>query len=292
MNNNKAADILGLTSELLKLAGIETIEFLTPLLNYIIRSRSISAVLKEGILTPIYKKVDPSDPRNYRGITVTPVYLKILENILNARHNAIYQETQSMLQKWFTPGCSSLNAALILTECLPKAGNNKTDVFVMTLNTQKAFDVVDQNSLLRRLYLDGIHGDDWLLLRELYSNCSSHIKWTGELSHLSNIRQGVRQGGVISTGHYKRYNNPFQLQLDDRFTGIRIGATGIPHVTAADVALLAEDHPDTQVMVWIADNNARRETYCIHMTKSHTCGLPPKQKRGRQNMISSRPESV
>ena len=32
MNNNKAADIMGLTSELLKLAGIETIEFLTPLL--------------------------------------------------------------------------------------------------------------------------------------------------------------------------------------------------------------------------------------------------------------------
>ena len=52
MNNNKAADIMGLTSEHLKLAGIETIEFLTPLLNYIIRSRSISAVLKEGILTP------------------------------------------------------------------------------------------------------------------------------------------------------------------------------------------------------------------------------------------------
>ena len=62
MNINKAADILGLTSEHLKLAGIETIEFLTPLLNYIIRSGSISAVLKEGILTPIYKKGDPTIP--------------------------------------------------------------------------------------------------------------------------------------------------------------------------------------------------------------------------------------
>ena len=151
LNNNKAADIIGLTSKLLKLAGIETIELIDPLLNYIIRSRSISAVLKEGILTPIYKKVDPSDPGNYRGITVTPVYLKILENILNACHIAIYQETQSLLQKWFTPGCSSLNDALILTECLPEAGNNKSDVFVTTLNTQKAFDVVDQNLLLRRL---------------------------------------------------------------------------------------------------------------------------------------------
>ena len=45
-------------------------------------------------------------------------------------------------------------------------------------------------------------------------------------------------------------------------------------MTAADVALLAEDHPDTQVMVWNADNNARREIYWIHLTKSHTLRLP------------------
>ena len=105
--NNKVAVIMGVTSKHLKLAGVETIEFLTQLLNDIIRS--ISTVLKEGILTSIYKKGDPSDPRNYRGITVTPVYLKILEHILNVRHNAIYQETQSRLQKGFTPGCSSLS---------------------------------------------------------------------------------------------------------------------------------------------------------------------------------------
>ena len=33
----------------------------------------------------------------------------------------------------------------------------------MTLDTQKAFGVVDHSSLLRGLYLDGIEGDDWLL---------------------------------------------------------------------------------------------------------------------------------
>ena len=180
-NEQQQSHGLGLTSEHLKFVGIETIEFLSLLLNYIIRSRSISAVLKEGILTPFYKKGDLNYPENYRGITVTPVHLKILKRILNAGYNAIYQENQSRLQKGFTPGCSSLNAALILTECLLKDGNNKTDVYVMTLDTQKAFDVVDQNSLLGRLYLDGIHGDDWLLLRKLYSVCSSRIKWAGEL---------------------------------------------------------------------------------------------------------------
>lgn len=156
LNNNKAADIMGLTSEHFKLAGMELTEFLTSFLNYIISNKSVSVVLKEGILSPVYKKGDPSNPGNYRGITVTPVLLKILEHILNARHNRIYQDTQSRLQKGFTSGCSSLNAAFILSECILEAASCKQDLYLTTLDTQKAFDVVDQNSLLRKLYLDGI----------------------------------------------------------------------------------------------------------------------------------------
>ena len=151
-------------------------------LNYIISSKHVSALLKEGIVTPIFKKGDDTDPGNYRGITVTPVLLKILEHILSKRHNKIFIETQSRLQRGFTQGCSSVNAALILTECIIESKNLKQDLLLTTLDTQKAFDVVDQNSLLRKLYLDGVHGDDWLLLKDLYSDCCSRVKWAGQLS--------------------------------------------------------------------------------------------------------------
>ena len=50
---------------------------------------------------------------------------------------------------------------------------------------------------------------------------------------------------------------------------ITIGSIIIPHVTFADgLAQLATDQSHTQVMVWDADNGARREKYCIHPTKS------------------------
>ena len=142
--------------------GFDFTEFLTSFLNYIISTKKVYAVLKEGILTPIFKKGDTSDPGNYRGITVTPVLLKILEHILNARHNEIFMSTQSRLQRGLTEGCSSLNAAVILTECVLEAKHNKQNLCVTTLDTQKAFDVVDHSSLLLRLYLDGIEGDGWL----------------------------------------------------------------------------------------------------------------------------------
>ena len=191
-------------------------------------------VLKEGILTPIFKTGDPCTPGNYRGITVTPVLQKILEHILNTRHNRLFQDTQSRLQKGFTSGSSSLTVVFVLSDCILKAKNCKEDILITTLDTQKAFDIVDHNSLLRRLYIDGVRGNDWLLLKDLYSGCSSRIKWAGDLSHPINLQQGVRHGSVLSTSHYKRYNNLLLLTLEERYTGAKIGSIHIPHITVAD----------------------------------------------------------
>ena len=104
LDNNNAMDSMGLYSENQKLGGQPVTEFLTGMLNCLIRSKAVSVVLKEGLLTPIYKKGDPTDPGNYRGITVTPVLLKILEHVVNSRHNEILETTQSRLQKSFASG--------------------------------------------------------------------------------------------------------------------------------------------------------------------------------------------
>ena len=160
LNYNKAVDIMGLTSEHFKLAGHEVSEFLTCFLNYLIDTGTVSVILKEGILTPTFKKGDLSNPENYRGITVTSVLLKILEHVFNTRHSLMLLDTQSRLQKRFTSGCSSLNAAFILSEYILESAITKQDLLLTTLDTQKAFDVVDQNSFLRKLYLDDIHGND------------------------------------------------------------------------------------------------------------------------------------
>ena len=62
---------MGLTAEHFKLADHELSEFLTCFLNYVIDTGTVSRVLKEGILTPIFKKGDPSNPENYLRIEIT-----------------------------------------------------------------------------------------------------------------------------------------------------------------------------------------------------------------------------
>ena len=81
-------DSMGLCSEHFKVGGHSVVTFVTGLVNHMIESKTVSVVLKEGILTPVYKKGGSTDPGNYRGITVTPVLLKVLEHILNNRHRS------------------------------------------------------------------------------------------------------------------------------------------------------------------------------------------------------------
>ncbi len=269
LNTNKAADTMDLTSEHLKFAGTTVVEYLKDLLNYIIKEKRISPVLKEGLLTPIFKKGEATNPSNYRGITVTSVILKVLEHVMNKRHNVILEKTQSRLQKGFTVGQSSMNAALILSETISESRNAKKPVIITTLDAQKAFDVVHHNSLLRKLYLDGIRGDDWLLLAHMYSDLTSRVKWENTLSSPIVIKQGVRQGGVLSTSHYKRYNNPLLLQIEDKFSGVTIGCINIPQVTCADdLALITHTPEEMQVMIDSVGDFAQRERYCINPTKS------------------------
>ena len=81
---------------------------------------------------------------------------------------------------------------------------------------------------------------------------------------------GCPAGGVLSTGHYKRYDNPILLHLEQRYTGAKIGSIGIPHVTVADdVALLSWFRSEMQVMVWDVEDNAGRERFIVNPSKSH-----------------------
>ena len=209
LNSNKAPDVYGLTAEHLKKRNETVYIYLLDIINTILKDKQIPTSLKVGILTPVYKTGKPDNPSNYRGISITPVILKVLEQILSSRHEQIFIETQSKLQYGFTERKSSLMSAFLLTECQLETKSKKGTMLLTTLDTQKAFDVVSHDILLHKLYYDRIRDADWLIIKDLYTDMSTKIKWNGELSRKFPILQGVRQGGILSAGHYKRYKTLF-----------------------------------------------------------------------------------
>ena len=92
---------------------------------------------------------------------------------------------------------------------------------------------------------------------------------------------------MFQTSHYKRYNNPLLLQLEDHCT--EVGSISIPHVTVVDeLAVFARRSSDMQVMVWDIENNTGRERYCVNPTKSSCLcyNLPKRDGQGIELVMS------
>ena len=112
------------------------------------------------------------------------------------------------MQFGFTEGLSPNMAALILSEVCSNI-SAKDILFITTLDSQKAFDVVNHQILMDKLYHQGVNLEFWDVIVNLYQGLTSTVKWHGDTSLSFSINQGVRQGGVLSTHLYKFSFNSF-----------------------------------------------------------------------------------
>ena len=108
----------------------------------------------------------------------------------------------------------------------------------------------------------------WFLQRLFKCHFQWDFQWKSKSKSTFTIKQGVRQGGILSASHYKRYNNRLMIDVEDRFTGKKIGTVRIPHISVADdMCFVTEDRSEVQPTLSTAETYANREHYTIHPTK-------------------------
>ena len=198
LNKNKAADIYGIVAEHILYGGKVLLEFLTRIINQLFTFGKIPESLKLGVLTPVYKRKGlNTEAKNYRGITILPVITKILEAVLRKKIQPIINANQSALQRGFTKNSSPMNCSLILEEAIREQRDKRKPLYIAFLDAKSAFDVVNHDSLLRKLYHIGIDGATWLLIQSLHDGGTTAVKWEGAVSDIFHIKQGVRQGGGV-----------------------------------------------------------------------------------------------
>lgn len=278
LNTNKAPDIHGLSAEHLRNATPQTIGHLLLVFNAAAKLEHIPREMKTGVLTPVYKnKKDKSDPFSYRGITVTAVTGKTLEILLRDRITPTLSSSQSPLQAGFTTGASPLNAAFLIQETINYAKLYDQTTYIALLDAKTAFDVVSHPSINRKLYHDGIQGPLWRLLANLQEEAYTKIKWGNKYSTPFLVQQGVRQGGILSTELYKRYNNTLLTQLEQSLHGAWIGSIHCPAPTCADdIALVATSPMDLQILINMVDEYSKMERYELQAAKSLIVPVKPK----------------
>ena len=287
LNKGKSADYHGLTIEHVIYAGKELQELLRILIGTIFELGRIPESLKVGLLTPIFKnKGTKQQATNYRGITVLPVIAKIIEVILKNRTQRHILETQNKRQRGFTAGSSPLNSALPIEEAYRESKDNKIDLQIVLLDAKAAFDTVIHSHMMRKAYLAGIEDKHWTLIKDLHENATSSIKWDGNISIPFDVKQGVRQGGILSADLYKLYINQLLNQYESAGIGYRIGNISTNSTACADdIALVSDCDEHTQILINMAYDYASMEGYQLQPTKSVIINVTPKRTVSVQNQL-------
>ena len=132
-----------------------------------------------------------------------------------------------------------LFAAFIASEVIIESSTNNDELLLLTLDAEKAFDKLNHEILFNKLYYKyGIKGDMWVLLRNMYREMTTQVKWDNHLSENIDVNQSIQQGETLSTSLYKCYNNAILDSVTESCLGSHIGTISVAAPTCADDILI------------------------------------------------------
>ena len=168
-----------------------------------------------GCIIPVFKKGDINDPNNYRGITVVSCLGKLFTSILcnrildwNSKNDVITDA-----QFGFKPGFGTIDAIFVLQSLISRTLKRKKCLYCCFIDYRKAFDFVDRCKLWSKLVHLGIQGKFLTIIKSLYENVKSCIKYNGFLTEYFRTEFGLLQGEVMSPILYSMYVNDFKMHL-------------------------------------------------------------------------------
>ena len=269
LNNGKATDRYGVAAEQLKMLTPKALGTLATIINKIFETRRVPDFMKMSYKLPIPKKdKDQRIQDNHRGITIVPIITKVLETVCLESGLSTDIKTNG-LQFGFAIGKSPSMATLLVTEAIAEAKANRTPLYIATLDARKAFDVVNHQVLKTKLYNSPICGRLWNMIDDLYTRGNEVIRWNGKYSSPYQVKQGVKQGGILSPCLYKLYLYDLLDTLKKSDLGLRIGCTYVGTPTCADDVLhLASTGYELQSMLSFNGLYADKHMYEIHPVKS------------------------
>jgi len=144
LKNKNSKDIFGLNVKLIKSVKNQIISPLTKLINSCIRESIFPNILKEALVTPIFKRGNRNLPESYRPIPLLPVFSKIYEKCIAIQITNYFISNNYFTdcQFGFRKGRNTTLAIADLTSYILNSFNEGSVCSSLFCDLSKAFDCV------------------------------------------------------------------------------------------------------------------------------------------------------
>ena len=198
LNITDAAGHDNLTTRLLKGMKDPLACIMTHLINKSFEKDKFPLCWKLAKISPLYKKGDKFDAKNYRPVAVLPSMSKVIEKVIIGRLKR-HMETNRLLadtQNAYREKRSVTTAVLQLYDEILKHQEQSRDSACVFLDCSAAFDTIQHRVLMGKLELYGVDEKGMRWIKDYLSDRAQFVSIGGKRSDIKRILDGAFQGSI------------------------------------------------------------------------------------------------
>lgn len=235
-----------------------------------------------GIITLIPKTAKSDELKDFRPISLLNTDYKIFTKLIANRISEVIVEVIDEGQTAVVPGKSCIDNLDIIRTLVIKAQQSKNMKFaLLSLDLEKAFDVVDHRRLWGILEKFGLPCQVITVIRRMYSSATSQILVNGYLTSDIKIGRSVRQGCPLSMALFVMYIEPVIRQIYAALRGILIENRFIKiRAFADDLTIIIRNNEEFDLVLQIISEYSLSSGISLNLRKSgfirfNNCNIGP-----------------
>lgn len=216
LKSSDARDLYGVSNNIVKIHKDDLKRPLTVIFNDLLSRAEFPDVLKCAVVKPLFKEGDRTSVNNYRPISLTPIFAKILEKIIRLMllKHLYKNEVINEKQFGFTDKSNTEAAVMCLLNNIYTPIENKKLTAVVMIDFKKAFDCISYEILFKNILKLSLNEKLCNIFKSFLSNRTQKLKIYGIHSSVLGIFCGVPQGTVLGPILFSVYINSIaQLKL-------------------------------------------------------------------------------